>query len=381
LNNVPFSLGSSMFDPLCNTSSGSCQASHWRDDQGDLMDPTLATNTSVSIQSPDSHALDYLGYNPKLYICLPCLHIRFIEVRWWWPWEKNIPYFPEFPHPIPQPDPAPWATYGAVFGMDLGDLGKRGAIGYAHFEEGKQIQPRVVEALPDVPGEVNEYPRGEPAREQPAALYQFSFESDAEVGVPFHFESTCDVAGCEYDPTLGRFGGYRVPGVLDAAGDGQGDGDIDGRLTIVLLADELGEPNGDRQNVFNIDPDSEDNTLIIDDYRAFGLEQPADDDRDGVPNAADNCASVANADQRDSDGDGIGNACDADIAQPNDCTVNFLDLAVVKTAFFSTPSAPNWNADADFNGDGVVNFADLAVVNGSFFQAPGPSGTPNLCSH
>ena len=36
-----------------------------------------------------------------------------------------------------------------------------------------------------------------------------------------------------------------------------------------------------------------------------------DDDRDTVPDTTDNCRVVANADQADTDGDGIGNACDA----------------------------------------------------------------------
>ena len=39
-----------------------------------------------------------------------------------------------------------------------------------------------------------------------------------------------------------------------------------------------------------------------------------DDDRDGdgVPNAPDNCADTANADQADFDEDGIGDECDLD---------------------------------------------------------------------
>jgi hypothetical protein len=36
-----------------------------------------------------------------------------------------------------------------------------------------------------------------------------------------------------------------------------------------------------------------------------------DTDQDGIPDALDNCPSVANADQLDTDGDGLGNVCDA----------------------------------------------------------------------
>ena len=41
-----------------------------------------------------------------------------------------------------------------------------------------------------------------------------------------------------------------------------------------------------------------------------GPAAPGDRDRDGVPDAVDNCPDVANTDQADLDGDGIGNACD-----------------------------------------------------------------------
>ncbi len=103
-----------------------------------------------------------------------------------------------------------------------------------------------------------------------------------------------------------------------------------------------------------------------------------DNDGDDIDDAVDNCAAQANPDQRDSNGDGIGNACDADIN--NDCAVNFADLADFKAAFTPNP----YNADADFDGDGSVNFGDLAVMKATFFNGqspgPGPSNAPNDCS-
>ncbi len=107
----------------------------------------------------------------------------------------------------------------------------------------------------------------------------------------------------------------------------------------------------------------------------------ADVDGDGVLDGADNCTQVANAAQTDSDGDGFGNACDADIAPAgaNDCMVNGADLGLFRLAFFSTPADANWNPDADFNDDGQVNAIDLSALRTGFFLPPGPSGIPNSC--
>lgn len=95
------------------------------------------------------------------------------------------------------------------------------------------------------------------------------------------------------------------------------------------------------------------------------IELP-DSDGDGVTDDVDNCTLVANSAQIDSDADGFGNVCDADLN--NDGVVNFIDLGIFRSVFFSN------DADADFNGDGVVNFIDLAIIRGQFFQTPGPSG-------
>ena len=77
-------------------------------------------------------------------------------------------------------------------------------------------------------------------------------------------------------------------------------------------------------------------------------------------------------DQYDSNGDGYGNRCDADLN--NDGAVNFADLAILKANFFTA------YPDADFNYDHAVNFADLAILKSMFFEGPGPSGETDSIS-
>ncbi len=77
---------------------------------------------------------------------------------------------------------------------------------------------------------------------------------------------------------------------------------------------------------------------------------PADADGDGVPDAQDNCPVTANADQLDTNGNGIGDACenhgepDADCDGRPDTADNCVDV---------------WNVDqADDDRDGVGNVCD-----------------------
>ncbi|MEL7449670.1 MAG: S8 family serine peptidase [Pseudomonadota bacterium] len=92
----------------------------------------------------------------------------------------------------------------------------------------------------------------------------------------------------------------------------------------------------------------------------------ADTDGDGVVDADDNCTLVINPAQRDTDGDGYGNYCDPDLNQ--DLQINFTDLGMMKSVFF-TP-----DPDADLDGDGAVSFSDLSILKQMFFTVPGPSG-------
>ena len=91
-----------------------------------------------------------------------------------------------------------------------------------------------------------------------------------------------------------------------------------------------------------------------------------DADGDGVLDNADNCTEVANADQRDSNGDGYGNVCDPDLDGSG--IVNFADVGLMKAVIFTS------DANADLDGDGIVNFRDVGILKAFIFRPPGPSG-------
>ncbi len=105
--------------------------------------------------------------------------------------------------------------------------------------------------------------------------------------------------------------------------------------------------------------------------------QLLDSDNDGVYDNNDNCIFIANGpditdlggnSQRDTNGDGYGNACDADLN--NDGIVNWYD------GVFFYYMQNNNNPDADFNGDGIVDDLDKAILiaTSALNQPPGPSG-------
>ncbi len=93
----------------------------------------------------------------------------------------------------------------------------------------------------------------------------------------------------------------------------------------------------------------------------------SDLDGDGVVDGSDNCTAVPNADQRDTNGDGFGNICDADFN--NDGITNVVDLGILRSSFF----VPG-DLDTDMNGDGITNVVDLGLLRSMFFLPPGPSG-------
>jgi uncharacterized repeat protein (TIGR01451 family)/MYXO-CTERM domain-containing protein len=111
--------------------------------------------------------------------------------------------------------------------------------------------------------------------------------------------------------------------------DGNRDGDGDGIPDVTDNCDDVANPD-------QIDTDGDGLGDICDD----------DDDNDGVPDATDNCVGVVNADQADSDNDGTGNSCDND--DDNDGVLDIDD---------NCPFDANAE-QADNDGDGVGDVCD-----------------------
>jgi len=78
-------------------------------------------------------------------------------------------------------------------------------------------------------------------------------------------------------------------------------------------------------------------------YTKNNSYKPIDSDMDSVPNVTDNCIGIENSDQKDSDGNGVGDACED---YDRDGVVNEED---------NCPNTPNaWQEDVEQDGVGDV---------------------------
>jgi len=99
------------------------------------------------------------------------------------------------------------------------------------------------------------------------------------------------------------------------------------------------------------------------------VETIADSDNDGVIDTQDNCPDVSNPNQLDTNGDGIGDACES-IAIPGDLDddgdIDSTDYSLFRSTLGKCTGDAGFIADADYDGDGCVTYADYRIWYGYY---------------
>jgi subtilisin family serine protease len=101
----------------------------------------------------------------------------------------------------------------------------------------------------------------------------------------------------------------------------------------------------------------------------WNIDGPQDNDNDGIDNLADNCPDVANADQTDTDGDGIGDACDSFPLDAN----NDVDGDGISGHVDNCPATPNAD-QLDTDSDGIGDACDTDNVIDTTVSVSGLTG-------
>ena len=238
-----------------------------------------------------------------------------------------------------------WTSNQAVNNVSTNDSGISGSFGFysnPHGDQTAETNPTVCDVKDPIPQQCFLHDGFVGTSDGAGKLYGVGGWIKGMPGA----DVTLFLDGVEVDfGKAGRLSSWTFLGVIDAAG---------------FSSFEFREINGKGEQVIYIFAD--DITLGV-----SAVPVPnSDADGDGIADQLDNCIDVQNPAQQDTDSDGYGNICDADLDNSGG-VVNFGDLALFKAAFGTA------DPDADFNGDGTVNLSDFSIFRSSFGKAPGPS--------
>ena len=108
---------------------------------------------------------------------------------------------------------------------------------------------------------------------------------------------------------------------------------------------------------------------------------PMDGDGDGILDSRDNCREIPNPRQRDTDGDGFGNLCDADVNGDGRVTTSWGEsfprsLRGDVEAIALTVQRGEYDPDHDLDGNHEVDERDVSIAQIYLFAPPGPGASP-----
>ena len=125
------------------------------------------------------------------------------------------------------------------------------------------------------------------------------------------------------------------------------------------------------------DPGNPENECPDDNCPSVFNPDQVDSDNDGWGDACDNCVNDYNPDQNDCDGDGAGDVCDFICGDVNcDGLINLTDILYVIDYIFEGGPEPIPMQSGDVNSSGNVNLTDaLNMISNIYVE---PFGEPEL---